>query len=271
MNFDLDLIEYKITSKTKGIFLSPVLGNPPDIDKLLDICEKHNIKLIQDAAHSMGAKFENKQTHHFAHYTCYSLQAIKHVTSGDGGLLVVNTNEKDFKRAKSLKWFGIDREASKDEKGEWKGQRWDMDVVEAGFKFHMNNISATIGLSQIPHIDSIVETHINNGLLYEDIFRDNKNVTPLIYPKDSLPSFWVYTVILSEHLDRDKIIEELNEEGIAAGLVHVPNHWYTCFKESLVELKKTEYFSSHQISLPCGWWLSEKDIRFIANSLEDKI
>jgi perosamine synthetase len=77
--------------------------------------------------------------------------------------------------------------------------------------------------------------------------------------------------MLSKHLNRDKIVEDLNAEGINAGLVHVPNHPYTCFKESLVDLPETEYFSKNQISLPCGWWLSENDINIIAQSLLSKI
>ncbi len=270
-NIDPNKIEKLITDKTKAVLCVNWSGIPCELDQLRSICKKHDIKLIQDAAHSLGAKFNNKQIHHSADYTCYSLQAIKHVTSGDGGMLVINTNDLDFNRAKTLKWFGIDREATKDEKGEWKGQRWEVDVKEAGYKFHMNNISAAIGLSQIPHVNNIVDTHTNNGLLYEKLFIDNEHITPLIYPSDSTPSFWVYTVMLAEHLDRDKIVEELNAEGINAGLVHVPNHPYTCFKESLTDLPATDYFSKHQISLPCGWWLSDDDINIIAKALINKI
>ncbi len=270
-NIDPNKIEKLITDKTKAILCVNWSGIPCELDQLRSICKKHDIKLIQDAAHSLGAKFNNKQIHHSADYTCYSLQAIKHVTCGDGGMLVVNTNDLDFNRAKTLKWFGIDREATKDEKGEWKGQRWEVDVKEAGYKFHMNNISAAIGLSQIPHVNNIVDTHTNNGLLYEKLFINNEHITPLIYPSDSTPSFWVYTAMLAEHLDRDKIVEELNAEGINAGLVHVPNHPYTCFKESLTDLPATDYFSKHQISLPCGWWLSDDDINIIARALINKI
>lgn len=270
-NIDPNNIEKLITPKTKAVLCVNWSGIPCELDQLRAICKKHNLKLIQDAAHSLGAEFNGKQIHHSADYTCYSLQAIKHVTSGDGGMLVVNTTEEDFNRAKTLKWFGIDREATKDEKGEWKGQRWEVDVKEAGYKFHMNNISAAIGLSQIPHIDGIIKKHVNNGLLYEKIFSNHKHIKPLTYPQGSTPSFWVYTLMLSKHLDRDKIIEDLNAEGINAGLVHVPNHSYTCFKESLVDLPETEYFSKNQISLPCGWWLSEDDINIIAQSLLDKI
>ncbi len=270
-NINSKNIEKLITPKTKALLCVNWSGVPCELQKIKQICKNNNIKFIQDAAHSMGAEYNGEQVHHFADYTCYSLQAIKHITTGDGGLLVVNTNEDDFKRAKSLKWFGIDRDASKDEKGEWKGQRWEMDVIEAGFKFHMNNITATIGLSQIPHIDSIIKKHTENGLLYQELFSKNQNITSLVYPENSLPSFWVYTVILSEHLDRDKIVEELNNEGINAGLVHVPNHYYTCFKESFTELIETDYFNKHQISLPCGWWLSKNDVKFIAKSLTSKV
>lgn len=259
-------IEKLITHKTKAILCVNWAGLPCDLDELCKICKKHNLKLIQDAAHSFGAKYNNKHVCHFADYTCYSLQAIKHITSGDGGVLVVNTNDKDFNRAKKLKWFGIDREATKDEKGEWKGQRWEADIEEAGYKFHMNNITAAIGLSQLSHIDDVINAHIKNGLYYQDIFK-NSPISPLDYPLNSNPVFWVYTVILPESVDRDLVVKRLNDEGINAGLVHIPNHNYTCFKESLVNLPGTNYFSNHQISLPCGWWLNKEDIKHISNAL----
>lgn len=270
-NINPYVIEDLITPLTKAVLCVNWSGLPCDLEQVYDICNKHNIMFIQDAAHSIGATYKGKEIHEFADYTCYSLQAIKHITTGDGGLLVVNTNKEDFQRAKALKWFGIDRDATKDEKGEWKGQRWEMDVVEAGFKFHMNNITAAIGLSQIPHMDKIIQAHIDRGLLYEELFSEHKDINGLHYPADSVPSFWVYTLILSEHLDRDKIIQELNDEGINAGLVHTPNHYYSCFKDSMVDLPETDYFHKHQISLPCGWWLSKDDVKFIAERLISKI
>ena len=266
-NIDPIKIESLITEKTKAILCVNWAGLPCQLDELMSICNKHGIKLIQDAAHSFGAHYNNKHVCHSAHYTCYSLQAIKHITSGDGGVLVVNTNDEDFNRAKRLKWFGIDREATKDEKGEWKGQRWEADIKEAGYKFHMNNISAAIGLSQLPHIENIIEKHTKNGLIYENIFINNSKITPLSYPESSNPSFWVYTVLLDESLNRDLVIEKLNSEGINAGLVHIPNHNYTCFKESFTTLPETDYFSNHQISLPCGWWIDIEDIQHISNRL----
>lgn len=265
-NIDPLKIESLITKKTKAILCVNWAGIPCDLEMLQSICKKHNIKLIQDAAHSFGAKYNEQHICHYADYTCYSFQAIKHITTGDGGALICNSGY-DFERAKKLKWFGIDREATKDEKGEWKGQRWEVDIAEAGYKFHMNNISAAIGLSQIPHIDNILQSHINNANLYDRLLKDNSYIKPLKFLKNTKPAHWVYTVLLDESIDRNSVLEKLNKENIAAGVVHIPCDGYECFSESRSELPNTKYFYDHQISLPCGWWLSEEDIIFITNTL----
>jgi len=267
-NIDPNVVDNLLTRHPyiKAVLCVDWAGFPCDLQVLKDICDEHGVKLIQDAAHAFGATYNGQQVCHFAHYTCYSLQAIKHITCGDGGILVCE-DEEDFKRAKKLKWFGIDREATKDAKGEWKGQRWNVDVEESGFKYHMNNISAAIGLSQMSHVEYIVNQHQANGFIYEDLFQDNPYIQLLKYPSKSKPSFWVYTLLLDESLDRDAILEQLNKAGIGAGVVHIPNHIYTCFKSSKADLPETDYFSRHQISLPCGWWLSTDDIKLIAKTL----
>lgn len=258
----------KITNKTKAVMCVNWAGLPCDLRELMSICQKNKIKLIQDAAHSFGSLYKDTDVSNHAHFTCYSFQAIKHITCGDGGALIC-LEDKDLERARSLKWFGLDRESTKDEDGEWKGQRWEADVVEAGYKFNMNNISASIGLSQVDHIDSIIKNHRENALQYEKLFSDSDLISPLLYPDNSLPSFWVYTVLLDKNIDRDKVIIDLNNAGIGAGLVHIPNHNYTCFRDSQCDLPGVDYFHSHQISLPCGWWINKKDIEIIVATLID--
>jgi dTDP-4-amino-4,6-dideoxygalactose transaminase len=265
-NIDPDKIESLITDKTKAVLCVNWAGLPCDLIKLQEICKKHNIKLIQDAAHSFGAKMNDKHVCHISDFTCYSFQAIKHFTTGDGGALICK-DQSDFERAKKLKWFGIDRDATKDEKGEWKGQRWGVDIEDAGYKFHMNNITAAIGISQFKKIESVLNKHIENANIYQDKFKNNELIKPLIFPSNSEPTFWVYTIILDQKIDNEKLIEKLNEKSINAGLVHTPNHLYSCFKEEYLELKNTDYFYKHQISLPCGWWLDKNDIEFISETL----
>jgi len=265
-NISVGDVKNKITNKTKAVLCVDWAGLPCDLVELHSLCKQHGIKLIQDAAHAFGATYKGQSISHFSDFTCYSFQAIKHLTCGDGGALVC-LNDDDFDRAKRLKWFGIDREASKNENGEWKGQRWDTDITEAGYKFHMNNISASIGLSNMFGCISNLEIHRKNAQKYSNYFSDLDFICGLDYPEDSNPSFWVYTAILHKDIDRDSLVETLNSLGIDAGLVHTPNHYYSCFDDSLCKLPETDYFHNHQISLPCGWWMNENDVGNIVDTL----
>jgi dTDP-4-amino-4,6-dideoxygalactose transaminase len=269
-NISPEKVLEKINSKTKAVMCVNWAGLPCDLEKLQKICKDNNVKLIQDAAHGFGSLYNQKDVSHYADFTCFSFQAIKHITTGDGGAIICKSNE-DFERAKKMKWFGLDREASKDKNGEWKGQRWKDDVAEAGYKFNMNNLAAAIGLSQIEHIDNILLKHRQNAKQFSEIFKDRKDIIPLKYPSNSNPSFWVYTVLLSENIDRDSVLMKMNKLGIGAGLVHIPNHPYTCFKESFETLEGVEYFHKHQISLPCGWWINEESIKEISDALIEAV
>ena len=171
-----------------------------------------------------------------------------------------------------MKWFGYDRDEAKDEKGEWKGQRWSADIEtgEVGFKFNMNNVSAAIGISQMKHVDRILEQHRKNADVYRKIFDKSDLIKNLNVPKEAGSSYWVYTCLVQANsLVRDKLLETLNLEGIGAGLVHLPNDSYSAFKEFQVELPETRKFEGMQISLPCGWWMEEKDCEKIADRVSE--
>lgn len=264
-----ETIDKAITPKTKAVIVVAWAGTPPDLERINNLCHNRNVKVILDAAHAFGAEFKNKPIHSWADFTCYSFQAIKHFTTGDGGALVcAKTCHHD--RAKALKWFGLDRDKTKDEKGNWKGQQWDTDVVEAGYKFNMNNIAAAIGLSQLSYIDGLLAAHRRNATLYDVNFIKTSQNTTICRPTekhdDSRSASWVYTVLVDPNR-RDAILKALNDEGIMAGLVHVPNDEYTAFKSSVKDLPGVCEFSSKQLSLPCGWWLSEDDVMHIYDRL----
>jgi dTDP-4-amino-4,6-dideoxygalactose transaminase len=172
---------------------------------------------------------------------------------------------------KKLKWFGYDRDATKDEKGEWKGQKWDADIKngEVGYKFNMNNINASIGISQMKHIDRILNKHKQNALIYTQEFKDFELLSNLTLPSKAESAYWVFTLLteLSE-IKRNLLLERLNQNGIGAGLVHLPNDTYSAFESFNQELPGVRNFSSTQISLPCGWWIEEKDCYLIAKTVK---
>ena len=129
----------------------------------------------------------------------------------------------------------------------------------------MNNVSAAIGLSQMKYIDKILSTHRKNASVYANIFKNTKLIKSLEVPVDASSSYWVYTCLVSDSNIRDILLEKVNEIGIGAGLVHLPNDNYSAFAEFKTPLPETRLFEKHQISLPCGWWLSESDCEHIAN------
>jgi dTDP-4-amino-4,6-dideoxygalactose transaminase len=261
---DFDDVEKKITCNTKAIIVVCWAGCLPNMKKMLYIKEKYNIPIIFDAAHAFYAKHESKFIHHYVDFTCYSLQAIKHITTGDGGIFITN-NKNYYDRAKRLKWFGLDRDFVKTTEGDWKGQQWDIDITESGFKYNMNNISAAIGLSQMDYLEKIINAHINNAKLYDKLFSKYKNITPIKIYDGSEPTYWAYTILVNK---RDEIVKKLNEMNIKCGLIHIPNNTYTAFREfQKDDLFGLDFFSKKQFSIPCGWWLKKKDILYIARNV----
>lgn len=266
-------VEQKITSKTKAIMVVNWAGSPCDLDSFERISLKHNIPVIQDAAHSFGALYKSRPISDFTDFTCFSFQAIKHFTTGDGGAIVCRS-AIDASLARKLKWFGYDREVVKDSKGEWKGQKWDADIMpeEVGFKFNMNNMSAAVGLANISGIEKTLATHRNNAKVIRERIQGHNKVALLESTYDSLSSFWVYTIRLrTTENERDKVLANLNGRGIGAGLVHLPNNRYSAFKDSDIKLPNTDLFSRTQISLPCGWWLTSSDALEIAEALLEEL
>jgi len=266
-NIDPKDVAKKINKKTKAVICVDWAGIPCELEELQKICTSNGIKLIQDAAHAFGSEYKGKEICHWADITCYSFQAIKHITTGDGGAIVC-LNDEDHEKANRLKWYGFDRDRLKDEDGNWKGKRWDSNIKEVGWKLNMNNMSAVIGLSNLEKREKIIGSHKRNAAIYREIFSKNSKIASLKVEKYMDPAYWIYTVLLDSSLDRDAVIETLAEKEIHSGMVHIPNHPYDCF-ENRVTLEHTDNFAKHQICIPCGWWLSEEDVKYIALCLEE--
>ena len=145
-----------ITEKTKAIMLVHYAGMVCDMDEFNKISAEYNIAIIEDAAHALGSKYNGKMVGCNSPYTIFSLQAIKHLTTVDGGFLSLKNGE-EMNRALKLRWFGLDKSRS----------RLENDITEVGFKYAMNNVNATIGLIQMNHVYEVVGKYIENGKFYD--------------------------------------------------------------------------------------------------------
>lgn len=261
-------IKKKIDKNTVAVSFVNWGGVIPEIDKIYSFCKSKKILVIQDAAHSFLARYKNKPICNYADFTCFSFQAIKHFTCGDGGAIITKSLF-NYKKSSKLKWFGYDRDSSKDSQGNWKKPQENVDILEndVGFKFNMNNVSAAIGLAEVANINSTVSKHIKNAQMYNRIFKNHQKINTIKQNSNAQSVYWVYTLILDKSLNRDKIIEELKKFSISSGQIHIANDLYSCFKKYKTKLPGVREFSRRQLNLPCGWWLQSKDINFIAEKL----
>lgn len=264
LNMDLDDLARKISPKTKAIMIVHWGGYPNDLDRLREIQlkakELYGFKpvIIEDCAHAMGSKYKNKLIGTHGNICTFSLQAIKHVTSVDGGLLF--TPHADLhNRAKLLRWYGIDRNTNK------KDFRCEADVPEWGFKFHMNDVNAAVGIENFKQMEYIIGKHINNAKFYDNNLKNVDGVTLLTRHPDRESSFWIYSMLVD---DKDGFMRHMKEHKIIVSQVHERNDIHTCvsdFKSILPNLDKT---IKKVISIPVGWWITEEERQYIVDTIK---
>ena len=169
-------------------------------------------------------------------------------------------SEKDFERAKLLRWYGIDRTIR-----EGIDLRCELDVPEAGYKFHMNDVCAVIGNTNFQHVDEIVGKHRENAQFYYDAFKDYDKITCVPENPDGKSSFWLFTIHVN---NRDEVMRKLGEAGIMASKVHARNDTHSMFREFYdANLPGVEKFNATHLCIPVGWWVTKEQREYIAEKV----
>ena len=227
MNLNLDDLESKLSPTTKAIMAVHWGGYPNDLNRLKGIQDKcqelygFRPMVIEDCAHSFGSTFDGKPLGNHGNYCVYSLQAIKHISSVDGGVIVL-PNKELYDRAKLLRWYGIDRENNS------KKYRCEENIPEWGFKFHMNDVNASIGKANLKYADKIVSAHQNNAKFYDLAFKDFDGVTVLERKENRESAFWIYSILVE---DKQGFMNHMKEKNIIVSQVHERNDFHTCVDE----------------------------------------
>ncbi|MFQ5708112.1 MAG: DegT/DnrJ/EryC1/StrS family aminotransferase [bacterium] len=263
-NIDVDGIRKKISTRTKAIMMVHWGGYPCDIEEINQLAREYGLKVIEDSAHALGSVYQDKLIGNYSDFCCFSFQAIKHITTGDGGLLVCRS-EKDHKRARSLKWFGIDREQRKTNAlgiAEW-------DIIEAGYKYHMNDIAATIGLVQLPYLATILAQRRENAAFYRADLAGLHRVQLLQeQSQDRKSSYWLFTLKVD---NQTQFIDHLFRHGIAASIVHARNDSHSIFANyNNRNLPGLDHFCNHMVCIPVGPWVGERERQHVAEVIRSE-
>jgi len=274
-NIDLDDLRRKLSPKTKVIMVVHWGGYPIDLDKLSTIQDEcltlygFRPYVIEDCAHAYGATFKVSETKMrkigttHGNICVFSLQAIKHLTTGDGGLIML-PDEHFYERSKLLRWYGIDRD-----KRNYKGTdfRLEHDVKEWGYKYHMNDINATIGLANLPFMNENLKKCISNGKYYAEELKNIKCVTLLENAENRVSAYWLYTMRIKNKIE---FIEFMKNKNVMASQVHQRNDLNTCVQEFRDDnLPNLVLMENEIVCIPVGWWITPSDREYIVNCIKE--
>lgn len=247
-------VRQKITEKTKAIMLVHYAGMVCDMDEFNRISQETGIPVIEDSAHCLGGRYNNKTIGSNSRFTCFSFQAIKQMTTVDGGMIAFQ-NDEDMQAARKLRWFGLDKKVS----------RLENDIKKAGFKYGMNNVTAAIGSVQLKHLPEVLSKYSGNGKYFDEKLKNTAGVTLVSYYPHTEPSYWLYTMKVEK---RDAFCRMMADKGITASQLHHRNDTHSVFAESECELPQMEEWYNNFVHIPCGWWVDEEKREQIVNAVK---
>ncbi len=242
-------MEKKISRRTKAIMPVHLYGNVAFLDKILEISKKHNIRIIEDSAQSLGSTFKGKHTGTFSDLGCYSMYPAKVMTAGEGGFIVTNT-KKLHEKLLMIRNHGM---------------LHGYDTRTFGLNLRLPEISAAIATIQMKKLPKFLKIRKKNANLLSQLIADLKIKIPIERKNESV-NWYLYTISTSK---RNKILNKLNSKGIGAASYYTTPVHKTPFYKQKISLPITDWASSHVLSLPIHPKVTSKNIEFIAKTLRD--
>jgi UDP-4-amino-4,6-dideoxy-N-acetyl-beta-L-altrosamine transaminase len=268
LNIDIDKIKEKITEKTKAIMPVHYAGQPCNMDEILNIAQEHNLKVIEDAAHAVGASYKDKKIGNIGDTTSFSFYAIKNITTGEGGMLTTNDDEL-AKEVRKLAYFGVDKDAYQryQEKGTWY-----YEIEKLGYKYNMDNIHGAIGVEQLKKLDIFNNKRKQLAKIYTNQLQDIPEIRIPTTHEDRINAWHLYPIIIDTNnlnITRDKIIDALREENIGVSVHFIPLHKHPYFQEyQKEEFPIADKIYEGLISLPLFPGMEKSDVEDVVNALK---
>lgn len=262
-NIDPAQIRTKITDKTKAIIPVDFTGQPVDIDEIMKIAKEHNLVVIEDGAHSLGATYKGRKVGQTAHMTMFSFHPVKPVTTAEGGIIVTD-NEEYYKKMLQFRSHGIEQVPYSQEKGGWY-----YEMTDLGYNYRMTDLQASLGVSQMKKLDGFIERRQQIAAMYTEAFKD---VEGIIVPKqlENTASGWHLYMIQLEQADRKKVFDAMRAANIGVHVHYIPVYWHPYYRDLGYEsglCPVAEAWYEKALTLPIHPSLTEQDIERVIKTL----
>ncbi len=244
LNMDVKDVRKRITKKTKVILPVHYRGIPCDMDEIHALAQNHELHVVEDAAHAFGSSYKKKKIGSFGEIACFSFDPIKNISCGEGGAVVFQDDAllEVFQQKRIL---GID----KDTWSRYRNERsWFYDVVTQGYRYHMSNINAAIGLDQLKKFQAMNARKIAVARNYDEAFRDIGGITLL--KTDDYQDIGLFVYILKIRHGRNELMDHLARNGVGSGIHYIPSHLFTFYKNARCHLPVTEQIYGEILTLP---------------------
>ena len=260
MNIDINHVAQLMNKNVKAIICVHYGGLPCDMDELQNIADKWSIPIIEDAAHAVGAKYKGSNIGSISDFTMFSFQAIKHITTGDGGMLIVK-NKELIDQAERVRWFGIDRNAK-------QAGIWENDITEIGYKYQMTDIAAAMGIASLQEFDAVSSLRKRLFKVYSDELAGYDRVKIIGNDFDDREhAAWLFTIIVD---NRYKLQEKLRDNKIESNQVHFRNDRYSIFKDFTEgkNFPNMDQIEDKYLVLPLHTMMNENDVRRVCSIIK---
>lgn len=269
-NIDPIEIEKAVTSKTKVIIPVHYGGHPCDMDEITEIAKKHNLKVIEDAAHAIPATYKGKKIGTISDVTCFSFYATKTLATGEGGMLCTN-NQAIAKRSSIMRLHGINSDAWKRYTSEGS---WFYEVIAPGFKYNFTDIQAALGLAQLNKIDFLWRSRKDIKDQYDQGFASNEFIKIYKIKEDRESAYHLYPILLDLEkltINRSRFIDELKDLGIGSSVHFIPLYRHPYYRDTFeLELKNfpvSEKIYPRLVTLPIWPGMKSEDIHRVTDSV----
>lgn len=272
LNIDPAKIEEKISSKTKAIFPVHFAGHPCDMDAIQAIADKHNLVVIEDAAHALESSYKGKKIGNLGHMTSFSFYANKNITTGEGGMLTVNDDELADK-IRVMRLHGLNKDAWK-RYGNSGFAHWQLHTP--GYKYNMPDISAALGIHQLKKVNKFLEIRKRYVEIYDEAFKDIPELEIMVRKDYAQSAYHIYIIALRLEcltIDRDQFLNEIQARGIGVAVhyiaLHLQPYYQKEFKTKAEDCPVASSYSERVLTLPLYPKMSAKDVTRVIETVRD--